>query len=109
MTALDSRLVELVAKAISPWYAEQKLEGPDWPLHIRWNSLRPEVKEAYREQARAALAACHAEELVTALRELLDDSQHRNHDTSINISHQATTTTAPSSAVSPCRTPADRP
>lgn len=64
MTAHDSKLVERVADAID--MASDEVQG--FPRHDR-NLV----------YAQAAIDACRAEELLTALRDLLDDSQHRDH------------------------------
>ena len=58
MTAPDSKLVEQVAMAISQWMNGKKLhEVPNW------ERLQESPRQAYRDQARAALAACHAGEM----------------------------------------------
>jgi hypothetical protein len=61
-------LVETVARRLA--LAEGK----------RWIDLNYVQIEQFENVAQTAIAACHAEELETALRQLLDDTQHRNHD-----------------------------
>ena len=77
-----SPLVETVAKAISQWMNGARLPSPP-----NWERLQEATRQAYREQAQAAIDACHVTEIETALRDLLEDTQHRNHqcgDTEVN-------------------------
>ena len=51
---LDKLMVEHVAEAISPWRAGKDMRKV---MMVDWQSLREEVKQAYRDQAIAAIEA----------------------------------------------------
>ena len=51
---MDKLLIEHVAEAISPWRAGKDMRKV---MMVDWQSLREEVKEAYRNQAIAAIEA----------------------------------------------------
>lgn len=65
MTA-PTPLVESVARAISQWMNGARLPSPP-----NWDRLQEATRQAYLDQAQAALDACHVEELESALRDLL--------------------------------------
>jgi hypothetical protein len=76
MTAA-SRLVEKVARAIC------LVTRPNADAVVGIHAEGGEPFHAWEEfggEAKMALGACHAEEMVAALRNLLDDTQHRDHD-----------------------------
>ena len=76
MTATRSPQVEKVARAICE--ADKTAPAPDASILI---GMKPaKAWEGRVEMAQAALDACHAEELATALRDLLEDTQHRDHN-----------------------------
>ena len=64
MTAVTP-LVEKVARALSQWMNAARLPTPP-----NWERLQEATRQAYRDQARAALDACHAEEMLEALNAL---------------------------------------
>jgi hypothetical protein len=77
MTAQD-QLLERVARAI----CRASGASPDQPVYRNGNpesGLLYYKWQVYREEAHAALTACHAEGLAEALRDLLEDTQHRDH------------------------------
>ena len=63
MTGPHGPLVEKVAMAISQWMNGSRLPSPP-----NWGRLQESTRQAYREQAQAAIDACHAEEMATVLR-----------------------------------------
>ncbi len=63
--APQSPLVRRVAVAICPWVDRRKQAHPP---EVVWENLTPESQTAYLEQAQAALDACHAEEMIEALK-----------------------------------------
>jgi hypothetical protein len=67
MTDTKQTLVETVARKLA--LAEGK----------RWIELNYVQIEQFENLVRIAITACHADELETALRGLLEDTQHRNH------------------------------
>lgn len=73
ITPLDDR----VAIALCSWvYGKKRPQSQEFI----WTMLTDVQRAAYREQAKAALDACHAKELTESLRALLEDTQHRDHD-----------------------------
>jgi hypothetical protein len=68
MIAPKQQLVEKVARAISQWMNGQMLPCPP-----NWDRLQESTRGAYRNQAQAALDACHAEELRDLLKSLMGE------------------------------------
>jgi thiamine pyrophosphate-dependent acetolactate synthase large subunit-like protein len=77
-TALKQPLVEVVAEAIRHAPTERLVTVLRMDGDVVTQE-RVEFTVTDESRARAALDACHAEELAEALRNLLEDTQHRNH------------------------------